>query len=208
MPSRVIDALGIGRGDVVADIGAGTGYFSVRLARLPARPAVYAVDIEPALVTHLRHRAMLEGLTNVTAVQAAADWSNLPAPVDVVLIVDTYHHIPNRVAYFTALRKLLKPGARLAIVDFKKGAPDGPPDQFRFTPNQIHAELGKAGFTLQAQHDFLPRQIFLVFTASLRCSDPTDGFIELVERQTRSAADRVARKRSREIRLPSFSGET
>jgi len=83
--------------------------------------------------------------------------------VDVVLIVDTYHHLPNRVAYFTELRRQLKPAARLAIVDFRKGAPDGPPDEFRFTPAQISKELEQAGFILAASHDFLPRQHFLVY---------------------------------------------
>jgi cyclopropane fatty-acyl-phospholipid synthase-like methyltransferase len=166
MPSRVIDALQLAPGDVVADIGAGTGYFTVRLARSPARPKVYAVDIEPTMIAHLRHRAMLEGLTNVTAVQASADRSNLPEPVDVALVVDTYHHIPNRAAYFTVLKTSMKPGARLAIVDFRKGAPEGPPEEFRFTPQQIREELAGAGFSLEAEHDFLPRQIFLVFTAS------------------------------------------
>jgi SAM-dependent methyltransferase len=164
MPSRVIDALQLAPGEVVADIGAGTGYFTVRLARTPARPQVYAVDIEPAMIAHVRHRAMLEGLTNVTAVQASADGSNLPEAVDLVLVVNTYHHIPDRVAYFAALKNVMKPRARLAIVDFRKGAPEGPPEEFRFTPQQIRDELAKAGFAPVAEHDFLPRQVFLVFT--------------------------------------------
>jgi SAM-dependent methyltransferase len=166
MPARVIDSLQLVPVNVVADIGAGTGYFTVRLARAPARPKVYAVDIEPTMITHLRHRAMLEGLDNVVAVQASVDRSNLPESVDVALVVDTYHHIPNRVAYFTALKTLMKPGARLAIVDFRKGAPEGPPEEFRFTPQEIREELAQAGFSVLAEHDFLPRQIFLVFTAS------------------------------------------
>jgi ubiquinone/menaquinone biosynthesis C-methylase UbiE len=166
MPDRVIAALGLKAGQSVADIGAGTGYFTVRLARLPAAPRVFAVDVEKSMLEHTQHRAMKDGLKNVTTVLAAPDRTNLPEAVDVALIVDTYHHIPNRVAYFTALKKLLKPGARLAIVDFKKGAPDGPPDHFRFTPDQISAELGKAGFTLQANHDFLPRQMFLIYSAN------------------------------------------
>ena len=82
-----------------------------------------------------------------------------------MLIVDTYHHIPNRVAYFTALKALMKPGAQLAIVDFKKEAPGGPPVEFLLTPDQITAELAQAGFTLQTQHDFLPRQMFLIYAA-------------------------------------------
>ena len=165
MPDRVIATLALEPGQVVADIGAGTGYFSVRLAKSPAAPKVYAVDIEASMVEYVRHRAMQEGLRNVVAVKAAADRANLPEPVDVVLIVDTYHHIPNRVAYFAALKSSMKPGARLAIVDFRKDAPDGPPVEFRFTPDQITAELGKAGFSRQAVHDFLPRQMFLTYVA-------------------------------------------
>ncbi len=165
MPDRVIAALGLKPGQSVADIGAGTGYFSIRLAKLPAAPKVFAVDIEANMVAYVNQRAMREGLKNVTGVKAGPDRTNLPEPVDVVLIVDTYHHIPGRVAYFTALKSLLKPGAKLAIVDFKKDASgEGPPAHFRFTPEQITGELAQAGFALQAQHDFLPRQMYLIYT--------------------------------------------
>jgi cyclopropane fatty-acyl-phospholipid synthase-like methyltransferase len=165
MPGRVIESLALRPGAVVADIGAGTGYFTVRLAKSAAAPKVYAVDVEPSMVEYVQQRAAKEGLKNVVAVRAASDRTNLPEPVDLVLIVDTYHHIANRVAYFTALRQVMKPSARLAIVDFRKGAPGGPPEEFRFTPDQITGELGRAGFTLQAQHEFLPRQIFLIYRA-------------------------------------------
>src|SRR5690606_23107108 len=100
---------------------------------------------------------------NMTAVLAEAGATNLPEPVDVVLIVDTFHHIPDRVAYFTALKAKLKPGGRVAIVDFRKEAPQGPPVEFRFTPDQITAELAQAGFQLEASHDFLPQQVFLIY---------------------------------------------
>lgn len=164
MPDRVIDALQLKPEQIVADIGAGTGYFSVRLAKSAAAPKVYAVDIEPSMVEHLRHRAMQEGLTNITPVLAGAGSTNLPEAVDVALVVDTFHHIPSRVAYFTELKAKMKSGARLAIVDFRKDAPQGPPVEFRFTPDEISAELAKAGFSLQASHDFLPQQVFLVYS--------------------------------------------
>lgn len=164
MPVRVIETLALAPGQVVADIGAGTGYFTVRLAKAAARPKVYAVDIEKSMVEYVKQRAATEGLKQVVAVQGSADRANLPEPVDVVLIVDTYHHIPNRPAYFRELRKSMKPSGRLAIIDFRKGAPSGPPEHFRFTPDQITEELKQAGFRLQAQHDFLPRQLFLVYT--------------------------------------------
>lgn len=165
MPERVIAALGLNAGASVADIGAGTGYFSIRLAKSPRAPKVFAVDIEPKMLEHIRGRAAAERLSNITTVAAGAGAPRLPEPVDVVLIVDTYHHIPNRVSYFRSLAGSMKPGARLAIVDFTKTSPEGPPVEFRFTPEQITAELSQAGFEKAAQHDFLPRQLFLIFTA-------------------------------------------
>ena len=163
MPDRVIAALNLKRGQVVADIGAGTGYFSVRLAKSEAEPKVYAADIEPAMVSYLRERAAKEGLKNMIAVQAAADQPNLPEPVDLVLIVDTYHHIGDREVYFGKLTKSLKPGGRVAIIDFKPDSPEGPPKEFRFPLEKFKSEMGKAGYKLAAQHDFLPRQQFLIF---------------------------------------------
>ena len=163
LPDKVISALHLKRGQSVADIGAGTGYFSVRLAKSAASPKVYAADIEPAMVSYLRERAAKEGLTNMIAVQAAADRANLPEPVDLVLIVDTYHHIGDREAYFRSLAKSIKPGGRVAIIDFKPDSPEGPPKEFRFPPEKFKSEMGKAGYKLAEQHDFLPRQQFLIF---------------------------------------------
>ena len=162
MPSRLIEALALKPGMKVADIGAGTGYFAMRLAKAPG-VSVFAVDIEPKMVEYLKKRAGLEHATNVTAVLASATSPNLPEPVDVILVVDTYHHLPNRPAYFRDLRKSLKPGGRIAIVDFRKDAPEGPPVHFRFTPQQIQDEMTQAGYQLDAAHDFLPRQHFLIF---------------------------------------------
>ena len=163
LPDRVIAALNLKRGQIVADIGAGTGYFSVRLARSEAAPKVYAVDIEPSMVTYLRERAAKEGLKNVIAVQATADQPNLPEPVNLVLIVDTYHHIGDRETYFRNLAKSIQPGGRVAIIDFKPDSPEGPPREFRFPPEKFKSEMSNAGYRLVAQHDFLPRQQFLIF---------------------------------------------
>jgi ubiquinone/menaquinone biosynthesis C-methylase UbiE len=163
MPDRIIETLGPKPGQSLADIGAGTGYFSIRLAHVPAAPTVYAVDIEPSMVEYVKARAARAGLKKVIAVQASADSPNLPAAVDTVLIVDTYHHIGNRVEYFRKLRASIKPAGRLAIVDFRKDAPTGPPPEFRFTEAQISAELAQAGYELAESHTFLPRQLFLVY---------------------------------------------
>jgi cyclopropane fatty-acyl-phospholipid synthase-like methyltransferase len=164
LPDKVIAALKLKPGQSIADIGAGTGYFSMRLAKSNPVVHVYAADIEPSMVDYLKARATKEGLANVTAVQAGPDAANLPSPVDVILIVDTYHHIGNRVTYFRKLANSLKPGGRLAIVDFKPEATMGPPKEFRFKANQIRAELKAAGFRQLEHHDFLPQQQFLIFS--------------------------------------------
>jgi cyclopropane fatty-acyl-phospholipid synthase-like methyltransferase len=163
MPDRVIAALALKPNQSVADIGAGTGYFSMRLAKAVPGGAVYAVDIEPNMVAHLKTRAASEKLTNVTPVLASPTSSNLSTPVDLILVVDTYHHIGDRPAYFRALRSRLTPGGRIAIVDFRKDAPEGPPAHFRFTPEQIKKEMADGGYVMDAEHDFLPRQHFLIF---------------------------------------------
>src|SRR5260370_41153524 len=126
LPDRVIATLNLKRGQIVADIGAGTGYFSVRLAKSEAAPKVYAADIEPSMVSYLRERAAKEGLNNVTAAQAAADQPNLPEPVDLVLILDTYHNIGDSEAYFRRLAKSMRPGGRAAIIEFEPDSRRGP----------------------------------------------------------------------------------
>lgn len=163
LPDRVIATLRLKPGHVVGDIGAGTGYFSIRLAKSKPAPQVYAVDIEPSMGSYVRERAAKEGLANVIAVQGAADQPNLPESVDVILIVNTYHHIGDRVAYFRKLATSLKPGGRVAIIDFKPDSPVGPPKEFRFPPDRFKSEMREAGYQLEGQHTFLPRQYFLVF---------------------------------------------
>ena len=163
MPARVIEALGLQPNSSVADVGAGTGYFAMRLAKAVPKGTVYAVDVEPAMLEFLRKRAQTEHVSNVVTVQAAPASPNLPKPVDAFLIVNTYHHLPNRVTYFGELKRSLNKGGRVAIVDYRKDAPDGPPPEFRFEAAQITDEMQRAGYRLEAQHDFLPRQHFLVF---------------------------------------------
>ena len=164
MPARVIEVLKLSEDASVADIGAGTGYFSLRLARVVPRGTVYAVDIEPKMLEYVRNRAKSTGLANVVPVLADSVSAKLPKAVDLALVVDTYHHIPNRVAYFKGLAKALTAGGRVAIVDFRKDAPDGPPPEFRFEAAQIVDEMAKAGYRLDTEHKFLPRQHFLVFS--------------------------------------------
>jgi ubiquinone/menaquinone biosynthesis C-methylase UbiE len=165
MPGRVIEALALRADSVVADIGTGTGYFAMRLAKAVPKGTVYAVDVEPKMLEFVRTRAQAEHAPNVVTVQAAASSPNLPKPVDAILIVNTYHHLPGRAAYFGDLKRLLNTAGRIAIVDYRKDAPDGPPPEFRFDAAQIIDEMQRAGYRLDARHDFLPRQHFLIFRA-------------------------------------------
>ena len=162
-PEEILDALHLERAARVADIGAGTGYFSARIAKRMPEGEIFAADVEPDMVHYLGERAQREQLGNLTPVQASADDANLPKPVDVVLIVDTYHHIGNRTQYFAKLKSSLQHKGRLVIVDFKADSPSGPPMQHRVSPEKVTEELNAAGYSLVETHQFLPRQYFLVF---------------------------------------------
>jgi predicted methyltransferase len=162
-PHEVIQALALAPDAVVADIGAGTGYFATRLANMLPKGRVYAVDTEPEMVKHLAERAKREGLKNLTALGGKPDDPKLPQKADLALLVDVYHHIDQREAYFRMLAASLKPGGRLAIIDFRMDAPDGPPKAARIAPDRVKAELKRAGYELVQEHAFLPNQYFLVF---------------------------------------------
>ena len=162
-PHEVITALKLASDQSVADIGAGTGYFAMRLAHMLERGRVYAVDVEPDMVKYLGERAKKENLANLTAVAGAPDDARIPALVDLVLLVDVYHHIDHRAEYFRRLRASLKPGGRVAIIDFRLDAPVGPPKQARIAPDRVKAELKNAGYVIDTEHSFLPNQYFLIF---------------------------------------------
>ena len=165
-PHAVIEALALKPDAVVADLGAGTGYFAMRLAHMVSKGRVYGVDLEPDMVKYLAERAKKEGLKNLSAVQGTPSDAKLPAKVDLVLLVDVYHHIDAREAYFGKLAAALKPGGRVAIIDFNASSKVGPPVRERMTAEQVQAEMGKAAYRLAAHHDFLPNQYFLVFERS------------------------------------------
>lgn len=162
-PHEVIQALRLKPDAVVADIGAGTGYFTARLAHMLPKGRVYAVDLEGDMVKHLAERARREGLKNVSAVHARPDDPRLPQKIDLALMVDVHHHIENREAYFRKLASYLTPGGRIAIIDFTPESPQGPPRSVRVHPDRVTAELAVSGLKLVEHHTFLPNQYFLVF---------------------------------------------
>ncbi len=164
-PQKVIALLQLPPGSRVADLGSATGYFPVRLARTPGVAMVYGLDVEPDLVRYLNERAQREGLTNLTSALIPVDEPALPEPVDLVLLVNTYHHIGGRIDYFRKLHAGLRPGGRLAVVDFRKGDwPVGPPDEHKVDATEVKTELTAAGYTLVAEWpDALPYQFVMVF---------------------------------------------
>jgi SAM-dependent methyltransferase len=162
-PDEILDALHLAPTSIVADIGAGTGYFSVRIAKRLTDGKIFAADVEPDMVRYLGERAKRDHVSNLLPIQAATDAPNLPEPVDMVLLVDTYHHIGNRTEYFAKLKSSLRSGGRLAIVDFKLDSPSGPPLQYRISPEKVRDELDIAGYLLVDSFHFLPRQFYLIF---------------------------------------------
>ena len=165
-PDEVIAALSLRPDATVADLGAGTGYFAVRLARAVPQGRVYAEDLEPDMVRYLGERATREGLANVVALQGDAVDPKLPAAIDAAIMVDTYHHIVDPTAFFGRVREALRPGGALVIVDFKKDAPEdapGPPAAMRIADDVIAAHLQKLGFThVRTDRELLPYQ-YVVF---------------------------------------------
>jgi SAM-dependent methyltransferase len=162
-PHEVIQALGLQADARIADLGAGTGYFAARLANMLAQGRVYAVDIELDMVRYLEARAQREGLRNVIAIKGEPDDPRLPEKVDLILLVDVYHHISDRASYFRRLRDALRPGGRVAIIDFRLDSPAGPPRAARVAPATVRGEMKAAGYAETAAHSFLPYQYFLIF---------------------------------------------
>ena len=164
-PQRVIQSLQIRPGATIADLGAGSGYFTFLLAQA-AGPAgkVYAVDIDNDMTELVARKAKEQGLQNVEVILAKPNDSLLPeGRIDLIFTSNTYHHIENRVAYFAALRKTLRPSGRVAVIDFDRRS------WFsgllkHYTPSDfIKREMEQAGYRLASEFDFLDRQSFLIF---------------------------------------------
>lgn len=159
-PQEVVALLEVRPGMVVADIGAGTGYFLSHLAQAVGETGrVVGLDTEPAMVDYMRARAEGEGLQNVTAERVAPDHPGLrPASVDRILLVNTWHHIEGRGPYAALLRQALKPGGLVVIVDFTLDSPAGPPVEKRVGPEEAIAELRQGGLTAVLAEETLPYQ--------------------------------------------------
>lgn len=163
-PAEVLRLLALGPAMRVADVGAATGYFVGHLAKaVGPRGVVYALDIEPDMIRYLKERAVREPWSNVRPQQAKVTEPGLAAgSVDRILIVNTWHHIPERGRYAAKLRRALKPGGLVAVVDYTLETPHGPPKDHRLAPQQVIAELGQGGLQAEQVAAELPRQYVVI----------------------------------------------
>ena len=165
-PDQIMDALQIGENSVVADLGAGGGWFTVRLARrVGPNGHVYAEDIQPQMIESIQRRRDREGLPNVETVLGTAVDPKLPAgSLDAVLIVDAYHEIEQPVALLKNVAKALKPGGTIGIVNFKKdGGGPGPDMDERVDAEKVVDDARAAGLELRKRENFLRYQYLLTF---------------------------------------------
>jgi ubiquinone/menaquinone biosynthesis C-methylase UbiE len=166
-PEKTVDYLTIKNGDIVADIGAGSGYFTVIFSKkVGDKGKVYAVDIEKGMIDYIKKRAKKEDLKNIKTILSTPDDPLLPKySVDLIFMCNTYMYIENREAYLKILKEALKKNGRLAIVDFHAtNTAVGPPPNMRISEKKTMEEVLKAGFKLKAEYNFLPYQYFLIFT--------------------------------------------
>ncbi len=164
-PEQVMDALGIADGARVADLGAGGGWFTVRLSRrVGPNGRVYAEDIQPQMIESIARRVSREGLANVMTVLGTPNDPRLPTGLDAVLIVSTYPEMTDPVALLKNVVASLKPNGRVGIIDFRlEGGGPGPPTDERVEPDAVIRDAESAGLQLLAREEFLTYQYLLVF---------------------------------------------
>jgi ubiquinone/menaquinone biosynthesis C-methylase UbiE len=165
-PDRAVEALALKPGAVVADLGAGSGYFTVRLARrVGPSGRVFAADIQPEMLSLLRARIAREQLANVVVLQSAENDPRLPArSCDLILMVDVYHELAQPQVILGKLLASLKPDGRLVLVEYRKEDPAVPiRPEHKMSVAEARLELEASGFQLDRVIDTLPRQHILVF---------------------------------------------
>jgi ubiquinone/menaquinone biosynthesis C-methylase UbiE len=161
-----MDKLLIAEGSVVADLGAGGGWFTMRLAnRVGPNGIVYAEDVQPQMIESITRRTARANVRNVRTVLGTSSDPRLPTPVDAALIVDAYHEMEQPVVMLGNVARALKPAGRIGIIEFKKdGWGPGPPMDERMDPERIVRDAQAAGLRLLSRETFLRYQYMLVFT--------------------------------------------
>ena len=168
----IMAALDLQPGQHVADLGSGGGYFTFRFVQaVGSKGSVYAVDIDQDLLSFIKEQSTKKGVSTIAIHQAASDSPQLPQQYfDLIFFRNVTHHIPDRVHYFKELKTSLKPGGKIALIEY-----DGRGPRFRFhrrhrhylLPQTLLEELRQAGYTLEKSYDFLPEQSFMIFRAAV-----------------------------------------
>ncbi|MBI5549336.1 MAG: class I SAM-dependent methyltransferase [Deltaproteobacteria bacterium] len=164
-PDEVVAALGLRGSETVADVGAGSGYFSFRFAKALPKGKVWAIDVDPEMVRHVHHRAAQEKVGNIEVVLAPPDDPSIPTKADLVFVCDVLHHVSAREAWLAKAFRETRPGTRFVLVEFKEGElPEGPPERMKISRAEVVRLMQEAGFVLQSERpELLPYQTFLVF---------------------------------------------
>jgi len=165
-PHEVIHALNLKSGEVIADIGAGSGYFTFHLARhVGDKGKVYAVDVSPDMILHINRRIRELKANNIVTLLADPDDPLLPdRSVNRFFFSDSWHHIENQSKYLSLMKRMLKPSGEVVMIDFhKKELPVGPPMQMKIAREDLIKQFDGNGYRLTKEHSFLPYQYFLVF---------------------------------------------
>jgi arsenite methyltransferase len=165
-PHEVLTALNLKPGEIIADIGAGSGYFTFRIAHhLGAKGKVFAVDVSPDMVRHVNRRIRDLKTTNVVTVLADPDDPLLAErSINRFFICNVWHHVESPTKYLATMKRMLKPGGEIVMIDFhKKELPFGPPLQMKIAREDLIKQMETNGFRLSNEHTFLPYQYFLVF---------------------------------------------
>jgi ubiquinone/menaquinone biosynthesis C-methylase UbiE len=167
-PHEVMQALGLREGETVADIGSGSGYFTLRFAaHVGDTGRVYGVDIDPDMIRHLNRRIRDAGLRNVQTILSDPDDPLLPdRSIDRFVIVDTWHHVDDQAKYLGLMKKMLRPGGQVVMIDFhKRELPVGPRMEMKIAREDLIRQMEANGFRVAKEHTFLPYQYFVVFEA-------------------------------------------
>ncbi len=167
-PDEVIKTLGLKGDETIVDIGAGSGYFSFRFSKALPSGQVIAADVEPEMIRHIHHKAMMEGIDNIQAMIIDAEKPEIPEGADIIFICDVMHHIQDPEAWLKLIHRATRAETRVVIIEFKEGKlPEGPPESLKISKQKLKDLFGKAGFVpatpVWDYKDVLPYQELLIF---------------------------------------------
>jgi arsenite methyltransferase len=164
-PGSVVAALDLRGFENVADVGAGSGYFTFRIAKALSKGKVFAIDIDPEMIQYIHHKLKIEGIKNIDVILAPENDPRIPDNVSMVFMCDVLHHISGKGMWLKKLAAEMMRGGKLVIIEFKEGnLPEGPPEKMKIPANEIISLLSNVGYRLlKKDTGLLPYQIFFVF---------------------------------------------